>query len=102
MKLVWKWTLAGVVGAGLIGAQSVSAGHQDDKKKADFEADFKKLDGNSDGKVTLEEFKEKATEKQKPRADQIFARMDKDSDGKVTLEEYKEFRNTPRKKKKDK
>ena len=54
---------------------------------------FKKLDANSDGSVTLDEFKAGPRAQQNPeRAEGAFKRMDKDSDGKLTLEEFKSGR----------
>ena len=51
---------------------------------------FKKLDANSDGSVSLEEFKAGPRAQKDPaRAEEIFKKMDKDSDGKLTLEEFK-------------
>lgn len=66
------------------------------KKKRDLDAIFKKLDKDSDGKLTLEEFKGKKTGKKADRAEKLFKRLDKDNDGKLTLEEFK----TRKKKKK--
>lgn len=51
---------------------------------------FAKLDADSDGSLTLGEFKESPMAKKNPeRAEKIFARIDADSDTKVTLEEFK-------------
>jgi len=56
----------------------------------DPEEAFKKLDANSDGAITLEEFKAKGIGKKDPaKAEEIFKKKDKDGDGKLTLEEYK-------------
>lgn len=57
-----------------------------DKPKKDPEAAFKKLDTNSDGKVSKDEFKAKAKDAEK--ADKAFAKMDKNSDGFLSLEEF--------------
>ena len=62
---------------------------------------FKKLDANSDGKVSFEEFrklpdflpkpkKEKGT-KGHPELEKVFKHLDKNSDGVLSLEEFKEF-----------
>src|SRR5262249_56232655 len=64
-----------------------------------IEAAFKRMDANSDGKISLEEFK-KAMEarpqgklKDNPEmAAKIFQRMDANSDGFVSLEEFKKAR----------
>lgn len=65
-------------------------------KKKDPEAKFKKLDKNSDGKLSLEEFVGKRTGKKKEKAEKIFKKKDKNADSFLTLEEFK------RKKKKKK
>jgi len=60
-----------------------------EEKKPDYEAQFKKKDANSDGKLTLEEFKGKLEGEKATMAEKQFKRLDKDSDGKLTLEEFK-------------
>jgi Ca2+-binding EF-hand superfamily protein len=61
-----------------------------DKPKRSPEEAFKKLDANSDGSVTAEEFKAGPLAKRAPdRADAFFKSHDKDNDGKLSLEEYK-------------
>jgi Ca2+-binding EF-hand superfamily protein len=51
---------------------------------------FKKLDGNSDSSLSLDEFKAGPMGKKDPaKAEEIFKKKDKDSDGKLTLEEFK-------------
>ena len=58
------------------------------KKKADPEAMFKKLDSNSDGSISLDEFKAGPIgKKDAAKAEEIFKKKDKDSDGKLTKEE---------------
>ena len=59
---------------------------------------FASLDADSDGKVTLEEFKENfsppaGNNGRTPQPDRIFGRWDADSDGVLTSEE---FDNRPR------
>lgn len=60
-----------------------------DKKKPDPEAQFKKLDKDGDGKVSLAEFKGKRTGDKATKAEEQFKKRDKDSDGFLTLEEFK-------------
>jgi hypothetical protein len=59
------------------------------KKKPDPEAQFKKLDANSDSKLSLDEFKGKRTGDKATKAEGQFKRKDKDSDGFLSLEEFK-------------
>lgn len=59
------------------------------KPKADPEKMFKKLDSNSDGKVSAEEFKASpGAQKDLAKAEASFAKKDKDSDKSLTLEEF--------------
>ncbi len=54
---------------------------------------FAKLDADSDGNVTLEEFKKSPRAQENPtKAEEIFAKIDADSDGNITLEEFKAHR----------
>ena len=54
---------------------------------------FAKLDADSDGNVTLEEFKKgPRAQKNEAKAEEIFAVIDADSDGNVTIEEFKAHR----------
>lgn len=57
-----------------------------DKPKKGPEEAFKKMDTNSDGKVSKDEFKAKA--KDAAKADAAFAKKDKNSDGFLSLEEF--------------
>jgi Ca2+-binding EF-hand superfamily protein len=57
--------------------------------KKDPEARFKKLDKNSDSKLSLEEFVGKKTGEKKEKAEKAFKKRDKDGDGSLTLEEFK-------------
>ena len=57
---------------------------------ANPEEAFKKLDANSDGEITLDEFKAGPRGQKDPaRAEAAYKKIDKDGDGKVTLEEFK-------------
>ncbi len=61
-----------------------------EKPKANPAAAFKKMDSNSDGVVTLEEFKASPRGQKSPdKAEKAFSKLDKDSDTKLTLEEFK-------------
>ncbi len=54
---------------------------------------FKKLDADSNGAISLEEFKAGPRGQRNPeRAEAVFKKIDADSDGKVTLEEFKAHR----------
>ncbi len=60
------------------------------KAKRDPAEMFKKLDGNSDNSISLEEMKDSPMgKKDATKAEETFKKMDKDSDGKVTMEEWK-------------
>ncbi len=59
-------------------------------KRPNPEEAFKKLDTNTDGTLSLDEFKASPRGKKDPaKAEEAFKKMDKDSDGKVTLDEFK-------------
>ena len=67
------------------------------KKKGDPEAAFKKLDSNSDGSISKEEWAASPqAKKDAAKADKMFAGKDKDKDGKISKEE---FTAAPKKKK---
>jgi len=85
MKQLLCSLLVLAIGFGVVGM--ARAAGEKPKKKADPEAVFKKLDANSDGKVTMEEFC--AKKKDKEAAEKQFKAKDKDGDGSLTLEEFK-------------
>ena len=59
------------------------------KPKMDPAEAFKKMDKDSDGKVTLDEFKASPRAKKDPsKAEEMFKKKDKDGDGKMTMEEF--------------
>jgi hypothetical protein len=61
--------------------------------RVDPEALFRKLDTNSDGKLTLEEIKARAGARIEPeRIEKVFKKVDANSDAGVTLEELKAAR----------
>jgi hypothetical protein len=54
---------------------------------------FKKLDADSSGSVSLEEFKASKRAQEKPeKAEEIFNSIDKDGNGELSLEEFKSHR----------
>jgi hypothetical protein len=57
--------------------------------KADPEAQFKKMDKDSDGKLSLEEFKGKRQGDKATKAEERFKKLDKNSDNSLSLEEFK-------------
>jgi hypothetical protein len=61
--------------------------------RPNLEEVFKKLDADSSGSVSLDEFKASPRAQANPeRAEGVFKKIDKDSDGAVTLEEFKSHR----------
>lgn len=109
----WKMVLAVALAVAFC-----STGMAQDEKKgkrgqqASPEDTFKKMDSNSDGKVTKEELTKwvdsnermkKAAENDAEFVTKMFERMDGNKDGNVTLEEYKKYREeaSARRKKKD-
>ena len=66
------------------------AGAGEKHQRPSPEEAFKKMDANSDGFLTLEEFKTGHLGQKDPaKAEEVFKKMDKDGDGKVSLEEFK-------------
>ncbi len=65
-------------------------------KHPEPEVIFKKLDTNSDGAVSLDEFKAGPRAKKDPeKAAEIFKKIDADSNGSISLEEFKSHRPPP-------
>ena len=61
-----------------------------ERKKGDPEAMFKKLDADSNGGVSLEEFKASPRAKKNPaKADEAFKKRDTNNDGSLSLDELK-------------
>lgn len=83
-------------------ASIVNAAEGDAKKekpKMDPAKAFAKLDANSDGSISKEEFlASPGAKKDAAKAEESFAKKDKDKDGKLSKEE---FTAAPKKKKKD-
>src|SRR3954454_20781075 len=106
MKRIFGAALLGLVIVAAGGAQADDApggkGKGKGKGKGLFRRDpevlFQKMDANSDGKVTREEFKsflENAGEgnlKDRPkRVERIFDKLDANGDGSLSLEEFKKL-----------
>jgi Ca2+-binding EF-hand superfamily protein len=87
MRKLLAWTMVFGFAAGTCGGAFAADGA--DKKKRDPEAQFKKLDKNSDGKLSLDEVKGKAEGKRAEAAEKRFKAADKDNDGALSLEEFK-------------
>ena len=68
-------------------ADPAPAAAADEKPKRDPEAAFKKMDANTDGFLSLEEFTGK--KKDATKAETQFKKRDKDGDGKLSLDELK-------------
>lgn len=88
-------------------ATSLSFGQEAPKKEGkqppDPEKIFKKLDSNSDGSVSLDEFKASPRGQKNPeKAGEIFKKLDTDSSGGISLEEFKAHPPKPPHKKKPK
>lgn len=75
------------MGLGMVGM--ARAAEEKPKKQFDPEAAFKKMDKNSDGKLSLDEFKGKKKDEALANAEKVFKAKDKDGDGSLTLEEFK-------------
>lgn len=65
------------------------------KKVIDVAAEFKKLDANTDKKLSKEEFAKFTPANKKAaanfKADEVFGKLDADKDGTVTEDEFKKF-----------
>ncbi len=83
MRTLVAWSAATMI---VLGVSVASAA---DKPQRTPEEMFKRLDANSDGKLTVEEFTAKREGDKAEKAKKYFARIDKNSDGSVDLEEFK-------------
>lgn len=71
----------------LIGSSGASVAA--DKPKASVEDQFKKMDKDGDGKISLQEFQGKRDGDKAAAAEKRFKALDKDNDGSLSLEEFK-------------
>jgi Ca2+-binding EF-hand superfamily protein len=58
----------------------------------DTKSEFRQLDADKDGKVSLEEYTKKLGDKQKKSAEARFKKADKNKDGFLVLDEFKKAR----------
>jgi Ca2+-binding EF-hand superfamily protein len=61
----------------------------EEKKKPTPEEQFKKMDADSDGKLTKKEFIGKRKGEKQTQAETMFTKKDKNKDGSLDLEEFK-------------
>jgi len=61
----------------------------EEKKKPTTEEQFKKVDANSDGKVSKAEFVGKKKDDKLTKAEELFKKKDKNKDDSLDLEEFK-------------
>lgn len=73
----------------LVPVMAVSASAADAKKAPDPGKIFARKDANSDGSLTLEEFKTGLKDKALENAEKRFRKIDADGDGKLSLDEFK-------------
>jgi Ca2+-binding EF-hand superfamily protein len=111
MKAIISLTVAALTAAALLSPTSAEAA-KDKKKGKGLEATFTKLDTNSDGKLSKEEFSKFATKKAKEgqttkkpgkankKLDALFAKLDANKDGFLSLDEFKKIRDGKKDKKK--
>ena len=83
--LVFAFAFACFQGSDLLAAQANGKGKGGPKA----EANFRKLDKDGDGKVTLDEYIGLKEGEAKAKALKTFQKLDTNRDGHLTLEEYK-------------
>ncbi len=84
-------TVGGAVLVGLVIAAATLPGVASaaPKKAVDPQKVFSRKDTNSDGALTLEEYKAGMKPEQVEKADKRFKKIDTDGDGKLSFEEFK-------------
>ena len=88
MKILTCILTALALGATLATAAEKPA--KGERKKGDPEAMFRKLDADSNGAVSLEEFKASPRARKDPaKADDAFKKRDANNDGSLSLDELK-------------
>jgi Ca2+-binding EF-hand superfamily protein len=85
MRKLLSWAVLAAFVVGFSAAPLQAA----DKAAPDLDAQFKKLDANSDAKLSSEEFIAKRTGDKAEKAKEAFKRLDKNNDGSLSLEEFK-------------
>jgi len=70
-------------------AATASVAHAAPGKEVDPQKIFTKKDANSDGFLTLDEYKSGLKEKALENADKRFKKIDTDGDGKLSFDEFK-------------
>lgn len=90
MKFTSTLLIAFSLSASVCFAEDAPAAPAGDKPKRDMDAVFKKLDADSNGSISLEEFKAGGLGKKDPaKAEEFFKKKDKDGNGSLSLEEFK-------------
>jgi hypothetical protein len=92
-----SWIVYAVAFVLALGVGSLGFAAQDKKDKPKPEDQFKKMDKDGNGKLSLDEFVGKKKDEKKTKAEEAFKKMDKDNDSSLSLEEF-----TAKGKKKDK
>lgn len=70
------------------------------KKKGDLTAQFKKLDTNNDGKLSLAEFEKVGKAGKEKKADKLFSKLDTNGDQFLSQEEFNKMAELKKKKNK--
>ncbi|HQR07493.1 MAG TPA: EF-hand domain-containing protein [Gemmatales bacterium] len=107
----WKLILSVVLALAFCSTSMAQDEKKGKRQQQTPEETFKKIDANSDGKVTKEELKKwvESNDRMKKQAEsdpefvsKMFDKMDADKNGSVSLEEYKKYREEAAKNRKKK